>query len=77
VAGRDYPCARGPWKISEALVQQIVADLQARYAFDDDDVRVLGARLAEPARDERRTSNLAFAERFVADHEGDLNRLGQ
>jgi hypothetical protein len=59
-------------EISEALVQQIVADLKARYAFDDDDVRALGARLAE-----LRASNLAFAERFVADHEATFNRLGQ
>jgi hypothetical protein len=64
-------------EISKELVQQIVADLRARYAFDDDDVRALGAKLAEPAPDERRTSNLAFAERFVADHKATFNRLGQ
>jgi hypothetical protein len=73
----QYPCARGPSRISKPLVQQIIANLRARYAFDDDDVRALGAKLAEPARDERRTTNLAFAERFVADHEATFSRLGQ
>jgi hypothetical protein len=36
VAGRE---------IGEELVEQIVADLQARYALDDDDVRGLGTKL--------------------------------
>jgi hypothetical protein len=40
--------------------------------FDDDDVRTLGARLAEP-----RTSNLVFAERFVTDHNATFDRLSQ
>jgi hypothetical protein len=63
--------------ITEELVQQVIADLHARYALDDDDVRALGAKLAEPARNEGRTENLAFAERFVADHQATFDRLGQ
>ncbi|HMJ32429.1 MAG TPA: hypothetical protein VK501_00820 [Baekduia sp.] len=68
MAGRD---------ITDELVQQVIADLQTRYALDDDDVRALGAKLAEPARNEGRTDNLAFAERFVAEHRATFDRLGQ
>jgi hypothetical protein len=63
--------------ITEEFVAQVVADLHTRYALDEDDVRALGAKLAEPARGDRRTENLAFAERFVADHQATFDRLGQ
>ena len=63
--------------ITEELVAQVVADLHSRYALDEDDVRALGARLAEPARGDGRAENLAFAERFVAEHTATFDRLGQ
>jgi hypothetical protein len=63
--------------ITEELVAQVVADLHTRFALDEDDVRALGAKLAEPARGDSRTENLAFAERFVADHQATFERLGQ
>jgi hypothetical protein len=63
--------------ITEELVEQVVADLHTRYALDDDDVRALGAMLADPARNGHQTGNVAFAERFVAEHQATFDRLGQ
>jgi hypothetical protein len=63
--------------ITEELVEQIVSDLQSRYDFDDDDLRALGARLADPARGARRAANAAFAEGFVAEHRATFDRLSQ
>jgi hypothetical protein len=63
--------------ITDQLVQKVADDLRARYALDDDDVRALGARLANHERDERRAENVAFAERFSAEHHETLDRLGR
>jgi hypothetical protein len=63
--------------ITEELVEQVVADLHARYSLDDDDVRVLGAILADPTRGGRQTENVAFAERFVAEHQATFDRLSR
>jgi hypothetical protein len=63
--------------ITDELVDQVVVDLQERYALDEDDVRALGARLAEPDRAERRAQNVAFAEQFTADHRATFDRLSQ
>jgi hypothetical protein len=64
-------------EITPEFVEQVVADLQARYALDDDEVRTLGAMLADPARSGDQTENVAFAERFVAEHQATFDRLGQ
>ena len=63
--------------ITDQLVQEVADDLRARYALDDDDVRALGARLATDERDERRAENVAFAQRFSAEHHDTLDRLGR
>jgi hypothetical protein len=63
--------------ITDQLVQEVADDLRARYALDDDDVRALGARLAADERNERRAENVAFAERFSAEHHETLDRLGR
>jgi hypothetical protein len=63
--------------ITDELVDQVVVDLQERYALDDDDVRALGARLAEPDGAERRAQNVAFAEQFTTEHRATFDRLSQ
>jgi hypothetical protein len=63
--------------ITDELVAQTVTNLDTRCALDADDVHSLGAKLHRPARDDGRTENLAFAERFVADHQATFERLGQ
>lgn len=63
--------------ITDELVQEVVDDLRARYALDEDDVRALGARLAASERDARRAENASFAERFTEEHRGTFDRLGR
>lgn len=63
--------------ITEELVQQVSEDLRARYALDDEDVRILGARLAERDRAARHDENIAFAQDFTAEHRETFDRLGQ
>jgi hypothetical protein len=58
--------------ITDELVQQVAADLQSRYSLDAEDVRALGERLAGVAR---RAENIAFAERFTAEHSETFDRL--
>jgi hypothetical protein len=65
--------ARG--KITEALVAQLAADLRAKYGLDDDDLRIVGVMLSEHAG--ARSANLAFAERFVAEHQTTFDRLAR
>ena len=62
--------------ITDELVRQVADDLRARYGLDDEDVRALGARLAESA-EARTAENLEFAERFTAEHPETFNRLAQ
>ena len=62
--------------ITDALVREVAADLRTRYSLDEDDLRTLGARLAESAQ-ERRQANVEFAERFVDEHRETFDRLSQ
>ena len=63
--------------ITDELVQQVIQDLQARYALDAEDVRALGARLSDIDATTRRDENVAFAERFVAAHSATFDRLSR
>lgn len=63
--------------ITQELVQQVSEDLRARYALDEEDMRVLGARLADHDRTGRHDENIAFAEQFTAEHRETFDRLGQ
>jgi hypothetical protein len=62
--------------ISDEFVHRVAADLRQRYSLDDEDVRALGARLANPAT-AHTTENLKFAERFVDEHHETFDRLAQ
>jgi hypothetical protein len=62
--------------ITDELVRQVADDLRQRYALDDEDVRALGARLADPTGT-RRAENLQFAERFVGEHQETFDRLAK
>lgn len=66
-----------PRPITDQLVKEVAEDLRARYALDDDDIRALGARLAADERVERRAENVAFAQRFSAEHHETIDRLGR
>jgi len=55
---------------------QSPTDLRARYALDDEDVRALGARLADPAGS-RSAENLEFAERVIGEHLDTFDRLAK
>jgi hypothetical protein len=55
-------------EITEELVRRVADDLRERYALDDEDVRTLGARLADDPHVTRRAENDAFAERFTTEH---------
>jgi hypothetical protein len=63
--------------ISDELVQRVGNDLHERYGLDDEDVRRLGARLADDPRVQRRAENLAFAERFTDEHRQTVERLAE
>ena len=63
--------------ITEELVQQVSEDLRTRYALDEEDVRALGARLADQDRADRHNENIAFAQEFTAEHHETFDRLGQ
>lgn len=64
-------------EITAELVQRVVEDLRSRYALDDEDIRTLGARLADDESLLRRAEGIAFAERFTAEHRDTFDRLGQ
>ena len=66
----------GAKDITNDLVRKVADDLRTRYSLDDEDVRTLGARLADPA-DTRSAQNTAFAERFVDKHRETFDRLAQ
>jgi hypothetical protein len=65
--------ARG---ITDDLVRQVADELRARYQLDDEDLRALGARLADAAG-ARRVENLEFAERFTEEHRETFDRLAK
>jgi hypothetical protein len=62
--------------ITDDLVRKIADDLRARYDLDDEDMRALGARLAESAGP-RGAENLEFAERFTNKHRETFDRLAE
>ena len=63
--------------ITDELVKQVAEDLRTRYALDDEDVRALGARLADPTRLARSAENDTFAHRFTTEHGTTFDRLDQ
>jgi hypothetical protein len=62
--------------ITDELVRQVADELRARHGLDDEDLRALGARLAESA-DARAAANTEFAERFTDEHRETFDRLAQ
>jgi hypothetical protein len=62
--------------ITDELVRQVADELRARHGFDDEDLRTLGARLADPGN-VRTAENLEFAERFTDEHRETFDRLAQ
>lgn len=62
--------------ITAELVRKVADELRERYDLDDEDVRALGAALAEPA-DARAAANREFAERFTAEHRESFDRLSR
>lgn len=62
--------------ITDELVRQVADDLRTRYDLDEDDVRVLGARLADAAGT-RSAENLEFADRFTDQHRETFDRLAK
>lgn len=73
---RAYTCHVSAKGITDELVQQVTEDLRTRYALDDEDVRALGARLAD-APEARSAENLDFAERFTTEHRETFERLSK
>jgi hypothetical protein len=63
--------------ITDELVQQVIEDLRIRYALDEEDIRTLGARLAEHDPSARRDENTSFGQHFTAKHRETFDRLGQ
>jgi hypothetical protein len=62
--------------VTDELVERVARDLRDRYSLDEEAVRALGARLANP-NNSRAVENLLFAERFVTEHRETFERLGQ
>jgi hypothetical protein len=63
--------------ITKELVQQVSDDLRTRYNLDEEDLRTLGARLADRDHPQRHNENIAFAQQFTAEHRETFDRLGQ
>lgn len=63
--------------ITDEFVRQVTDDLRTRYALDTDDVRALGARLADVEREARSAANRDFAARFTAQHRETFERLAR
>ena len=63
--------------ITKELVQQVSEDLRTRYDLDEEDVRLLGARLAVQDHADRHDENIAFAQQFTAEHRETFDRLGK
>lgn len=73
---RTYTSLVSAKGITDELVRQVADDLRTRYDLDDDDVRVLGARLADAAG-ARSAENLEFADRFTDEHRETFDRLAK
>jgi hypothetical protein len=71
------PISMSARPITKELVQQVSEYLRTRYALDEEDVRVLGACLADQDRADRHDENIAFAQQFTAEHRDAFDRLGQ
>ncbi|MDO8211968.1 hypothetical protein [Conexibacter sp. CPCC 206217] len=67
----------GAQRITDDVVREVARDLRERYAFDDEDVRFLGAKLADDPRVARRADDRAFAERFIGEHRETFDRLAE
>ena len=65
--------ARG---VTDELGRRVADDLRARYGLDDEDVRLLGSRLADSAG-ARSAENLEFAKRFTEEHRATFDRLAE
>ena len=63
--------------ISDELVRRVTADLRDRYRLDDEDLRALGARLADEPQAVRRDENLRFADGFTREHRDTFDRLAE
>lgn len=63
--------------ISDELLLRVADELRRRYELDDEEIRALGARLADDPRLERPAENPAFAERFTDSHRETFDRLGR
>lgn len=66
----------GTKDITNEFVRKVAEDLRTRYSLDEEDVRLLGARLADSA-DARSSQNTVFAERFVDEHLATFDRLAR
>jgi hypothetical protein len=62
--------------ITDELVKAVTDDLRARYGLDDEDMRILGSRLADPAG-ARSAENIEFAKRFTEEHRETFDRLAE
>ncbi len=63
--------------ITDDVLRDVTRDLRERYGFDDADLRLLGAKLADDPHAVRRAENRAFAERFVGEHRETFERLAR
>jgi hypothetical protein len=63
--------------ITDEFVGRVADDLRERYALDAEDVRALGARLAEDVPSTRSKENAEFARRFTGEHRATFSRLAQ
>lgn len=59
------------------ITEDVARDLRERYGFDDEDLRLLGAKLADGPQAVRRAENRAFAERFVGEYREMFGRLAR
>lgn len=63
--------------ITDELVRQVAADLRDRLELDEQEVRALGARLAEGSDPARGAENRVFAEEFTETHRETFDRLAK
>lgn len=63
--------------ITDELVRQVAEDLRDRLELDEEEVRALGARLAEGPDTARGAETRAFAEEFSRTHRETFDRLAR
>jgi len=71
-----FPAGVSARGISDELVRRVADELRARYDLDEEDMRTLGARLADVSG-QRSAENLEFAERFTGEHRETFDRLAE